>query len=160
MLGEGSFPGPGFMRLGDHAPPSSSRAERAAMAHLPRARRSGHSSELRHLSALREAMVGAGTGRLPLHLLLSDRDFDENDYEALLALDDNVESRKGALLPARLECPSAVSSLAEVQQSDAPAEGKQQAYAFDTCGTHHAERGGTMLPRDMHDLLMVLDAMI
>ena len=35
--------------------------------------------------------------RLPLHLLLSDRDFDENDYEALLALDDNVESRNGAI---------------------------------------------------------------
>ena len=27
--------------------------------------------------------------------MLSDRDFDENDYEALLALDDTVESRKG-----------------------------------------------------------------
>ena len=29
--------------------------------------------------------------------MLTDRDFDENDYEALLALDDTVESRKGEL---------------------------------------------------------------
>lgn len=67
------------------------------MPHMPRARRphGSHMAELRHLSALREAMAGAGAGRLPLHLLLSDRDFDENDYEALLALDESVESRKG-----------------------------------------------------------------
>ncbi len=39
-----------------------------------------------------------GAGRLPPHLLFSDRDFDENDYEALLALDEGVESRKGAFL--------------------------------------------------------------
>ena len=69
---------------------------------MPRSRRSGgpHALELRHLSALREAMMdrgfgGGAGGRLPLHLLLSDRDFDENDYEALLALDEGVESRKG-----------------------------------------------------------------
>uniref|UniRef100_A0A061S5C4 Ring u-box superfamily isoform 2 n=2 Tax=Tetraselmis sp. GSL018 TaxID=582737 RepID=A0A061S5C4_9CHLO len=30
------------------------------------------------------------------HLLLSDRDFDENDYELLLSLDDGIENRKGA----------------------------------------------------------------
>ena len=33
-------------------------------------------------------------GRLPAHLLLSDRDFDENDYEALLALDEGIENHK------------------------------------------------------------------
>ena len=37
-----------------------------------------------------------GAGRLPAHLLFSDRDFNENDYEALLALDDGIENRKGA----------------------------------------------------------------
>jgi hypothetical protein len=40
-------------------------------------------------------------GRLPAHLLLSDRDFDENDYEALLALDDGVENRKVGKYPVR-----------------------------------------------------------
>lgn len=33
--------------------------------------------------------------RLPLQLLLTDRDFDEDDYELLLALDETVENRKG-----------------------------------------------------------------
>jgi hypothetical protein len=48
-----------------------------------------------HWSAMRDAFAGMTTGRLPPHLLFSERDFDENDYEALLALDDSVESRKG-----------------------------------------------------------------
>ena len=30
--------------------------------------------------------------------MLSDRDFDSNDYEALLALDDTIEPRKGACI--------------------------------------------------------------
>ena len=47
--------------------------------------------------AMRAAMAGlAAHTRLPPQLLYSDRDFDENDYEALLALDDTVENRKGA----------------------------------------------------------------
>ena len=49
------------------------------------------------IAAMREAFVSAGSTRLPAHLLLSDRDFNENDYEALLALDDSVENRKGVL---------------------------------------------------------------
>lgn len=83
---------------GQHASTPGRGVSGAAAPHSSRARRTGsHASELRHLSALREAMMGAGSsnGGLPLHLLLSDRDFDENDYEALLALDDTVESRKG-----------------------------------------------------------------
>lgn len=48
------------------------------------------------LGAMRAAMAGlAAHSRLPPQLLYSDRDFDENDYEALLALDDTVENRKG-----------------------------------------------------------------
>lgn len=49
-----------------------------------------------HLSAMRAAFAGMSSGRLPPHLLFSDRDFNEDDYEALLALDDTVENRKGA----------------------------------------------------------------
>ena len=46
-----------------------------------------------HLATLRAAAVGGG--RLPGALVFSDRDFNEDDYEALLALDDgNV--RRGA----------------------------------------------------------------
>jgi E3 ubiquitin-protein ligase RNF38/44 len=55
---------------------------------------SGHMAG--HFGAMRDAVVGMSHGRLPPHLLFSDRDFDENDYEALLALDEGVESRKGA----------------------------------------------------------------
>ena len=40
--------------------------------------------------------AGMNSGRLPAHMLFSDRDFDENDYEALLALDEGIENRKGA----------------------------------------------------------------
>ncbi|KAK9812241.1 hypothetical protein WJX73_006498 [Symbiochloris irregularis] len=94
---------------------TSASASTPALPHLPRPRRSGapHALELRHLSALREAMMdrgfgGAAGGRLPLHLLLSDRDFDENDYEALLALDDGIESRKGATPAAIAKLPTVV----------------------------------------------------
>lgn len=48
-----------------------------------------------HLNAMRAAFAGMSSGRLPPHLLFSDRDFNEDDYEALLALDDTVENRKG-----------------------------------------------------------------
>ena len=47
-----------------------------------------------------QALYGAGiggSGRLPPHLVFSDRDFNESDYEALLALDEGIENRKGAL---------------------------------------------------------------
>jgi len=54
-----------------------------------------------HVAAVRRVMgslAGRGApGRLPAHLMYSDRDFDENDYEMLLALDENVASRKGAV---------------------------------------------------------------
>lgn len=49
-----------------------------------------------HMSAMRDAFAGMAAGRLPPELLFSDRDFNENDYEALLALDEQVENRKGA----------------------------------------------------------------
>ncbi len=45
-----------------------------------------------------DGCVGMNSGRLPAHMLFSDRDFDENDYEALLALDEGIENRKGAAL--------------------------------------------------------------
>ena len=46
-----------------------------------------------------QAMAGLhGGSRLPAHLLFSDRDFNENDYEALLALDEGIENRRGAPL--------------------------------------------------------------
>eukprot|EP00873_Tetraselmis_striata_P001826 jgi/Tetstr1/422090/TSEL_012948.t1 len=45
-------------------------------------------------------------GRLPPHMLMSDRDFDENDYEALLALDEGVENRKGATKSAINQLPT------------------------------------------------------
>lgn len=51
-----------------------------------------------HLNAMRAAFAGMSSGRLPPHLLFSDRDFNEDDYEALLALDDSVENRKGACI--------------------------------------------------------------
>ena len=46
-------------------------------------------------AAMREAFAGLGGRRLPPHLLLSDRDFDEHDYEALLQLDEGIENRHG-----------------------------------------------------------------
>ena len=50
-----------------------------------------------HVTTVNAAYAGTSSGALPLHLLLSDRDFREDDYEALLALDDLVENRKGEL---------------------------------------------------------------
>jgi hypothetical protein len=49
------------------------------------------------LAAIRDAFAGMNSGRLPPHMLFSDRDFDANDYEALLALDDAVQSKGAAL---------------------------------------------------------------
>lgn len=49
-----------------------------------------------HVAAVRQALGHmSGPGHLPAHLLFSDRDFDANDYEALLALDDPIKSRNG-----------------------------------------------------------------
>ena len=120
MLGKGGFaPGPPFMAAGSQAGSQAGGGRGGGNAPLlPRARRAAGgvhaAAELRHLSALREAMAGAGSGRLPLHLLLSDRDFDENDYEALLALDDNVESRKGWSCAERPVCWRRPSMLAKL----------------------------------------------
>ena len=51
-----------------------------------------------HVAAMRRAWGSAPLpGRLPAHLMYSDRDFDENDYEMLLALDDGVASRRGTI---------------------------------------------------------------
>ncbi|KAL4542005.1 hypothetical protein Ndes2526B_g06494 [Nannochloris sp. 'desiccata'] len=59
--------------------------------------RRGHfSSILSELAALHQAVMGARNSSLPSDLLFSDRDFTEDDYEALLALDEGVENRKGA----------------------------------------------------------------
>lgn len=53
-----------------------------------------------HVAAVRQVLGHmAEPGGFPAHLLYSDRDFDENDYEALLALDDTVQSRKGDHIP-------------------------------------------------------------
>lgn len=47
---------------------------------------------------MRQALGGGmGAGRLPPHMVFSDRDFNESDYEALLALDETIENRKGVL---------------------------------------------------------------
>lgn len=47
-------------------------------------------------AALHQAVSGARNNALPPELLFSDRDFTEDDYEALLALDESVENRQGA----------------------------------------------------------------
>ena len=60
---------------------------------------------------MRDAFAGMTTGRLPPHLLFSERDFDENDYEALLALDDAVESRKGVIFVSGLHICNAISLI-------------------------------------------------
>eukprot|EP00891_Asterochloris_glomerata_P003948 jgi/Astpho2/3948/Aster-x0611 len=65
-----------------------------------------------HFGAMREAFAGMNSGRLPAHMLFSDRDFDENDYEALLALDEGIENRKGAAL-CRVSVPQVWGSIAE-----------------------------------------------
>lgn len=57
--------------------------------------RGTHSMEP-HLAAMRAMAAFGQQTRLAPQLMFSDRDFDENDYEALLALDDSVENRKGA----------------------------------------------------------------
>jgi hypothetical protein len=51
------------------------------------------------LAAIRDALAGMTSGRLPPHLLFSDRDFDANDYEALLALDDGIKSKGASAAP-------------------------------------------------------------
>ncbi|KAL6766825.1 hypothetical protein ACKKBG_A37515 [Auxenochlorella protothecoides x Auxenochlorella symbiontica] len=51
------------------------------------------------MMAQRMGSAGGGRGRgggLPAHLLLSDRDFTADDYEALRALDEGLEDRRGA----------------------------------------------------------------
>lgn len=48
------------------------------------------------LAALHQAVSGARAGVLPPHLLFSDADFGEDDYEMLLKLDEGVENRRGA----------------------------------------------------------------
>lgn len=62
----------------------------------PRNRREHISSIFSEIAALQQAVMGARNSGLPSELLFSDRDFTENDYEALLALDEGVENRKGA----------------------------------------------------------------
>lgn len=46
-----------------------------------------------HLDAVREAIAGASSGRLPASLLFSDRDFTDEDYDALLSLDAGNRAR-------------------------------------------------------------------
>lgn len=53
-------------------------------------------SFLMELAALHQAVAGARMRVLPPHLLFSDRDFNEDDYEILLALDENIPNHKGA----------------------------------------------------------------
>jgi hypothetical protein len=46
--------------------------------------------------AMREQIIAAQSAGIPVHMLLSDRDFTPEDYELLCRLDDKVENRKGA----------------------------------------------------------------
>lgn len=48
------------------------------------------------LAAMHQAVMGARSGALPPSLLFSDRDFTDEDYEALLELDKGIENRQGA----------------------------------------------------------------
>lgn len=61
--------------------------------------------------ALGNATAGAGSGRVPLHLLFTDRDFGADDYEMLLALDEGVENRKGASTNEIEQLPTEVASV-------------------------------------------------
>lgn len=77
---------------------------------------------------LRQALVGGfGGGRLPPHMVFSDRDFNESDYEALLALDETIENRKGAPRQLRprggrlaLACSCAVARLEQALDFQGP----------------------------------------
>ena len=51
---------------------------------------------LADFEALHQAVNGIHSGTLPAHLLFTDRDFNEADYEALLALDEKIENKRGA----------------------------------------------------------------
>jgi len=66
----------------------------------------GPMPEVRFLTEQANALRQMREGRLPPHMLMSDRDFDENDYEALLALDEGVENRKGATKSAINQLPT------------------------------------------------------
>jgi hypothetical protein len=52
---------------------------------------------LSDMAALHQAVTATRANTLPPHLLFSDRDFTDEDYEALLTLDEGVENRRGAL---------------------------------------------------------------
>lgn len=71
-----------------------------------------------HLDAVREAIAGAYSGRLPASLLFSDRDFTDEDYDALLSLDAGNRARAVAprstidALP-RSRVPAAMVAVAE-----------------------------------------------
>ena len=60
-----------------------------------RDRESASGRLIEQIMALQDVVGARSSSRLPPHLLYTDRDFNENDYEALLALDDTVQSRKG-----------------------------------------------------------------
>jgi hypothetical protein len=62
--------------------------------------------------------AAAGAGRLPAALLFSDRDFNADDYEALLALDDGLESRRGASPDTIAALPTARAPAAAVAAGD------------------------------------------
>lgn len=102
---EGLFGGlPSMLAAGDSAEPCS-RASGAAAAAAGDERRGGrgrggrhaHAHPSRHLhgqlSAMREALLGMACSGLPAQILFSDRDFDADDYEMLLRLDERVEKR-------------------------------------------------------------------
>lgn len=56
----------------------------------------GNVEFLNQVFGLQQAIAGIHSNALPPHLLFSDRDFNEDDYEALLSLDDRIENLKGA----------------------------------------------------------------
>ncbi|KAK9833098.1 hypothetical protein WJX74_007137 [Apatococcus lobatus] len=94
----------------------ASTGERPSMRHTFQAMLAAHP----HIAAMHEAFAGMGNNQLPAHLLLSDRDFDENDYEALLALDDSVENRKGATAEAIAAIPTRVAGMSAEAECKCP----------------------------------------
>jgi E3 ubiquitin-protein ligase RNF38/44 len=100
LMMEAAFRGRMTSRMSTGGPPSRRRGGGGG-GRGPRERVGGRggghfSSILTELAALHQAVMGARSSALPSELLFSDRDFTEADYEALLALDEGVENRKGA----------------------------------------------------------------
>ena len=73
------------------------------------------------IQALHQAVSGSRTGSLPPSLLFSDRDFNDEDYEALLALDEGVVNRRGATQAVINQLP--VERMARISSSSGDSRG-------------------------------------